>query len=583
VAEEQTVPAEVGAEDATRVVLISAGGIETQAASPAGSFVALPAIGQEIGPVRLVGELGRGAMGVVFLGHHTLLGRSVAVKVLTATSPALRTLGSTRFADEAKAAATVSDPNLAQIYHADVSGDVPYLVMEYVDGPTLARLLGAVGKLTPAVMIGIMLEVSSAVARLHEHDIIHRDLKPSNVLLDAAGRAVVSDFGLAVSRPPTSSGNSELRLAGTPAYMAPEMFEGRISPRTDIYAMGIMMVQLLNGKVPFEGTIEELREQHLHKPVPTENLAALGVDPALLEVIERATNKQPIFRYKTAQELHRALRALGLDLADARHDLQKLIATLRPGAKPPTALPPGKEPVVPPSSYAETIARVAAATRERKRTSLEAASALELPLPPPSPLSIPRALPAAISLPVEMCQFATLEFQQPLPARPRILTAVAIIGIILAPVAALSCAFDLYMTLIPAQQNVPLPAGWKLLGFTGIFVNLLLMTVLLAASIAAIRRRRWSRRALLAWAFAELISQTAVALAGVLIVVPFVAHRLYAISTYHSPQGADDFGRGFKILLSTPYALRWLLLTALALTLLRVLRLPRVKAALNLP
>jgi hypothetical protein len=359
------------------------------------------------------------------------------------------------------------------------------------------------------------------------------------------------------------------------------MFEGRISPRTDIYAMGIMMLQLLTGKVPFEGTIEALREQHLHQAIPLDELHASGIDPAIIEVIERATHKQPIFRYKTAHELHRALRSLSIDPIGARRELENLIESVSSESKP--AAPPAASPKIPPfSSYGETIARVAAATRERKRAWIEAASTVDplLPLPQLAEPSPPLTTP---DLPMPAFPPDRPEPQdQPDPQdKPRALTAVAVCGIILAPLAAVSLLFDLYLALLPAHPSIPLPFGWKPLGLAGIAINLLLMALLLAACIAALRRRRWAQPALLAWAFAELICQTVMTLSGIFISVPHLSRRLSA--TFDGPAGAGDMGRSFAIFMSAPFALRWLLVTVLAIFLIRVLRLPRIKTALNGP
>src|SRR6185503_16907216 len=178
-----------------------------------------------------------------------------------------------------------------------------------------------------------------AVAELHDQGIVHRDLKPSNVLLDRNGRVLVTDFGLAVRRDPTAGLTATDAPAGTPAYMAPEMFEGRVSPRSDIYALGILMFQALVGKVPFEGTFEDLRQKHQTQPLPLEKLREAGVPENVIDIVERATHKQLMFRYKTAHELGRAIIALGGDvseLAKAKTELRATILSLKKGESAPT-------------------------------------------------------------------------------------------------------------------------------------------------------------------------------------------------------------------------------------------------------
>jgi serine/threonine-protein kinase len=315
-------------DDATRVLVVESDGGLIQAPLPDHTHL-LPTIGDEFGPVRLTRELGRGAMAVVFLAHHHVLDREVAVKVLIAGSPASRGLGYARFAAEARTAAAVQDPHLTLIYHADLTGDVPYLVMEYVKGSTLAQLVKKVGRLSSAVTTAVMLQVSSAVGKLHDHDIIHRDLKLSNVLLDANGRTVVSDFGLAELHADShAAATSELRLAGTPAYMAPEMFEGHVSARSDVYAMGVMMFHLLAGKVPFEGTLQEIRDQHQTSVLSLHILSANGATNGLLELIERAMDKDPVQRFTTGRELHKGLAELRCDVTTAEEELVRLIGAV---------------------------------------------------------------------------------------------------------------------------------------------------------------------------------------------------------------------------------------------------------------
>jgi serine/threonine-protein kinase len=333
-------------------------------------------------------------MGVVFLAQHTLLDRTVAVKTVPCAGP-------TRFVEEARAAAAVRHPRLTQIYHADLAGDTAYLVMEYIDGPTLSQVLAKTTRLSPAVAVAVMTDVAAAVAELHDHDIVHRDLKASNVLLDREGHAFVTDFGLAVKKPTTAS-TSAPQTAGTPAYMAPEMFEGRLSPRSDTYALGILLFQLLTGRLPYQGTFEELRHHHESTPLPVEALREANIDPALIELLERAAHKQFMFRHKTAHEFQRALKPFAGDEPRARKELVALILTItgKP-ADPAHASPDATTIEKPPSTttYAETIARAAAAKRERTRTRTLAAAAAASesqtdpvtfpPMPPPPPLAIP--------------------------------------------------------------------------------------------------------------------------------------------------------------------------------------------------
>ncbi len=417
-----------------------------------------PAVGpgREVGPVRLIREIGRGGMGTVYRGHDRLLGRDVAVKFLRdAVAPDASAVA--RFLDEMRAAAAVRHPNLVPVYHADVDAAVPYLVMEFVDGPTLRRLVDRTGALPVELALIVLADVATAVAALHERGLLHRDLKPANVLIDDDGTARVTDFGLAARLPGVAEGarwtsglggaatvgGAAGEAAGTPLYMAPELFEGRASPRSDVYALGMTAFEVLTGRRPFAfdraAPVEEVRAAHQSRPLPVEWLAEAGVPPALVEVVERAGHKQAMFRYKSAQEFLRALKSAGggdqppAELARLRARLGRVVLRCQIGEGAGTAAPaaeqpptpgstspvatPASTPTVTPSgspvvaSYAETLARIAAAKREvRAKPTVpqppplpapppDAVRAIRLPQPPVAPPAPPQPQPAAEVMP----------------------------------------------------------------------------------------------------------------------------------------------------------------------------------------
>lgn len=363
----------------------------TTAGAGAIDELAAPREGLALGPVVLVRPVGRGGMGVVWLGHHQLLGRQVAVKFLTSAateSDGGGDAGFSQFLAESRAAAAVRHPNLVPVYDAGLLGRTPYLVMEYVAGPTLRQVLKHEGRLDLPTTLLVLEDVAAAVDELHRRGVIHRDLKPANVLLDAAGAALVSDFGLALRRP-HGVGSSAGPLAGTPAYMAPEAFAGEASARGDVYALGITAFEMLAGAPPFaEADAGATRDAHLGRPLPVQLLHEAGLPGAVVDAIERAAHKRPLFRYKTAADLLRAMRdAAGIKGTVAEPRKRALLAALvgrceaagadaaGPGSGSSNSVVAADAPSsgrTPPSSsssssYFETISRLSARKREQRQ------------------------------------------------------------------------------------------------------------------------------------------------------------------------------------------------------------------------
>ncbi len=259
-----------------------------------------------LGAVSLVREIGKGGMGVVWLGRHDLLSQDVAVKFLLNAVSSEDDPQFAMFLEGARAAATLRHKGLNPVLNADVVSGVPFIVMEYVEGPTLAQVMEP-DEPFPLAAARVVLEAAcDAIAMLHEHGVVHRDIKPANILLARDGTPVLTDFGLACSRPVSSLRGARVEgVAGTPEYMAPEMFERTVSPRSDVYALGVMMYELLTGRLPFEGDLDTLRAMHTDGGLPLEPVRM--IHPALADVVERACAKNPMFRTKSARHLLQAL------------------------------------------------------------------------------------------------------------------------------------------------------------------------------------------------------------------------------------------------------------------------------------
>ncbi|WP_374238190.1 protein kinase [Actinoplanes sp. DH11] len=267
----------------------------------------LPGSGLLAGRYRLVERLGAGGMSVVWRGFDEVLGRQVAIKVLppsTSADPSFRR----RLRAEAQAAARLTHPHITNVYDygeaTTVDGEpVPYVVMELVDGESLAAVLARVRMLPWPTAVRISAEVAAALASAHARGIVHRDVTPANVMLTPAGAKVV-DFGISAL-----IGENDVdpdgSLLGTPAYLAPERLEGgQVSPATDVYAVGLLIYRMLIGQLPWDvGTTTALLRAHQYtepEPMPPVD----GLPPAVEALIARCLEKRPEDRPPTAELAH---------------------------------------------------------------------------------------------------------------------------------------------------------------------------------------------------------------------------------------------------------------------------------------
>lgn len=265
--------------------------------------------GDRIGRFELLHELGRGGFGVVYTARDTELGRLVAVKVARPRADPDRM---DRFRQEAEAVARLNHPNVVTIHDAGESDGAPFVVLELLDGETLARRLDR-GSLAPRAALALMIDVARALACAHEAGIIHRDLKPANVFVTADGRIKVLDFGLAWMmdrpRPPGGEGQPPEQggtwpTAGTPEYMSPEQLRGEAQdPRTDVYAAGVMFIELLTGAPPRSLEQAETAPARTAAAPPTSD----GVPPELTRLADRMTAPMRTDRFAGGAELLAAL------------------------------------------------------------------------------------------------------------------------------------------------------------------------------------------------------------------------------------------------------------------------------------
>jgi serine/threonine-protein kinase len=253
----------------------------------------------------LLAVLGRGGMGVVYKAVHLPLNRTVALKMILAGERA-SPQNLARLRREAEAIAQLRHPNVVEIYHFDEHEGRPYFAMEFVEGGDLKGRLD--GTPWPAqAAAGLVEQVARAVGVAHCRNIVHRDLKPANVLLTADATPKVADFGLAKYLDGEATQTRSGVLMGTPGYMAPEQAAGhndRVTPRTDVWALGVILFELLTGRRPFTGgSWDVVTGQILHQPVPRPRGLRIGLDKALEAIVLKCLEKDPARRFATAGEL----------------------------------------------------------------------------------------------------------------------------------------------------------------------------------------------------------------------------------------------------------------------------------------
>jgi len=268
---------------------------------------------QTIGKYVIQGEIGRGAMGIVYKAIDPVIGRTVAVKIIrfdVLTSGSQREEAQKRFLREAQAAGGLSHPNIVTIYDVGETEGMSYIAMEFIEGRSLESLL-AEGKLwEPADAVVFGLQVAEALDTAHRKGIVHRDIKPGNILIDAEGRPHLVDFGIA--RVTSSTMTQTSMVMGTPFYMAPEQIAGRkADQRADIFALGAILYEMLTLEKPFGGeTLTTVIYKIMNETPPPVRTRRGGIPPALEGIVERSLVKDPEARYPNCRELIRDLQAV---------------------------------------------------------------------------------------------------------------------------------------------------------------------------------------------------------------------------------------------------------------------------------
>jgi predicted Ser/Thr protein kinase len=359
---------------------------------------------QKIGRYEILGELGKGAMGVVYKARDPNIGRLVALKTMRLDIHGMEAGEMlARFKHEARAAGVLNHSNIVTIYDAGETENLFYIAMEYIEGTTLQKTLNEEGIVPIEYVFDLARQVCSALDYAHSHKIIHRDIKPANVMIEPDGRVKIMDFGIAKSEGAqlTTAG----QVVGTPNYMSPEQVKGRpLDGRTDLWSFGVILYEMVTGEKPFTGqNVTTIIYKIVNEnPIPPKDLDPT-IHPGLSAIIQRALAKHPDQRYQKGEDLVHHLinyKSIGMETASLPEDAGAARVPTPPPApatpaKPAAAAAPAPAPAKPPAPASAKAAPPAAST----------AKAAAKPAPAPNPAVPPGAAapkaptPSAVSKP----------------------------------------------------------------------------------------------------------------------------------------------------------------------------------------
>jgi serine/threonine-protein kinase len=313
-----------------------------------------PAVNR-IGRFCITRELGRGTVGCVYLGHDPVLGRDIAIKTF---NPRLTFAEKARyeqqFINEARAAGCLAHPNIVTVYDASVENGATYIVMEYLQGRELDKILEGGHRFLPDETASIAWKIADALDHAHRNGVVHRDIKPANIFMVSDEHPKLVDFGIA--RAPNRVADKQAdadqpytifrdnNLLGTPNYMSPEQASGKqVDALTDIYSLGAVMYEMLLGRTPFRSdSTDKLLQQIAYKAAPAPHDLDPDVPEVLSKIVMKAMSKRPEKRYQTAQQMALDIKRYLLRERRARRRAQIPAEALEPPELPEPNLQPGR-------------------------------------------------------------------------------------------------------------------------------------------------------------------------------------------------------------------------------------------------
>lgn len=256
------------------------------------------------GRYELIEKIGEGGMAIVYKGKDRFLNRYVAIKILRPEFIKDEKFIE-NFRKESQAAAGLSHPNIVNVYDVGEEGNIHFIVMELIDGKSLSQVIEEEGRLDYKEAISITKQVASALSLAHSNQIIHRDVKPHNILITSSGTAKLADFGIAMAVSKESIAEGKEKIMGSVHYFSPEQARGAyVDERSDIYSLGIVLYEMLTGKVPFDGDNPiSIALMHINDEIPPVSKEVAGIPPQLEKIIEKATDKYQTNRYASADEM----------------------------------------------------------------------------------------------------------------------------------------------------------------------------------------------------------------------------------------------------------------------------------------